>query len=121
MPTDADRHTALQQLDARLQALGEALRVQDAGAVASEAAALQRALAALRRAVLAAGTPLPAPLRQRAARSAGQIAAQREGVARRAAALGRALDLLLPATAAGAAYSATGRGERGPRPGALQA
>ena len=47
--------------------------------------------------------------------------AQREAVARRSAAVGRALDLLLPPTAARVAYSVAGLNERGARPGALQA
>ena len=126
MRADAAIDAALQQLDARLQALGEALRSQHADTVASEAAALQRALAALRRSLHDDGSALAAPLRSRAARAAGQIAAQREAVARRSAAVGRALDLLLPPTAARVAYSAAtawvgGLNERGARPGALQA
>ena len=121
MRADAELDAALQQLDARLQALGEALRSQHADAVASEAAALQRALAALRRSLHHDGNALPAPLRARAARAASQITAQREAVARRSAAVGRALDLLLPPTATRVAYSVAGLNERGVRPGALQA
>ena len=121
MSADTEIDAALQQLDARLQALGEALRLHHADTVASEAAALQRALAALRRSLRDDGGALAPPLRSRAARAAGQIAAQREAVARRSAAIGRALDLLLPPTVARVAYSVAGLNERGAHPGALQA
>lgn len=121
MSADAELDAALQQLDARLQALSEALRAQHADTVALEAAALQRALATLRRSLRDDGSALTAALRARAARAAGQITAQREAVARRSAAIGRALDLLLPPTATRVAYSVAGLNERGARPGALQA
>lgn len=115
MTADAAIDAALRQLDARLHVLGEALRVQSADTVAREAAALQRALVALRRSLHGDGRarsqPVPASLALRlaAARTAGQIAAQREAVARRSAAVARALDLLLPPTVPRVAYSVNGR------------
>ena len=104
-------------LESRLQTLGEALRVHRAEAVATEAAELQRALAAamerLRRS--ARDGQLSPQLRQRLASASGQMAAQRESLARASAALDRALDVLLPGTSPQVAYSATGLSERQPR------
>lgn len=104
-------------LESRLQTLGEALRVHRAEAVATEAAELQRALAAaverLRRGVR--DGELTPQLRQRLASASGQVAAQREALARASAALDRALDVLLPSPSPQVAYSATGLNERQPR------
>jgi chromosome segregation ATPase len=104
-------------LESRLQTLGEALRVHRAEAVATEAAELQRALAAaverLRRS--AGDGQLTPQLRQRLASASGQVAAQRESLARASAALDRALDVLLPSPSPQVAYSATGLSERQPR------
>ena len=120
-PDELER--SVQQVESRLLALGDALRVHHAEAVESEAAALQRALAAaveqLKRG--ARDGRLSPQLRQRLALASGRVAAQRESLARASAALDRAIDVLLPSPAPRGAYSAAGANERPSRSGMLQA
>jgi len=122
----APTHTlqpSIEQVEARLKALGDALCAHGAETVEAEAAELQRALAAaleqLRRS--ARSEPLPLQLRQRLALASGQVAAQRESLARATAALDRAIDVLLPSPAPRVAYSAAGLSERRPHTGLLRA
>jgi plasmid stabilization system protein ParE len=114
---------AVAEVEKRLLALGEALRVHHAEAVAEEAAELQRALAAaveqLRR--NARDGALTPQLRQRLALAGGRVAAPRDSLARASAALDRAIDVLLPAAAPRGAYSAAGLNERSACSGMLQA
>jgi hypothetical protein len=114
MAPTAELEESIATLETRLQALGEALRVHRAEAVATEAAELQRALALaverLRRSARAG--QLTPQLRQRLAVASGQVAAQRESLARASAALDRALDVLLPSADPQVAYSAAGLSER---------
>ena len=106
----------LAALEERLGALSTALRQRDAGLIEVEAAALHRALAsavddfgrAARR-----GT-IPHPLRRRLMVATGQVAAQREVLARATASLDRAIDVLLPGAGA-AVYAADGAGDRSAR------
>jgi hypothetical protein len=123
MAPTVELEDSIETLESRLQTLGEALRVHHAEAVAAEAAELQRALAtAVERLRRSAGAGQLSPqLRQRLAAASGQVAAQRESLARASAALDRALDVLLPAPAAQVAYSAAGLSERQPRGGLLRA
>lgn len=121
MSTDAER--AIDELEARLGALGAALRSPEADTLQAEAAELQRALIAalepLRRSALAGG--LTPPLSRRLADAAGSLAAQRDALARAGGALDRALNLLLPATVAPAGYSPEGLTARHKRSGWAQA
>ena len=118
MPGHDEPSTELEQsvenVEARLLALGEALRVHRAEAVEAEAAELQRALAAavdqLRRSARVG--QLTPQLRQRLALASGHVAAQRESLARASAALDRAIDVLLPGATPHVAYSASGLSER---------
>jgi hypothetical protein len=55
---------------------------------------------------------IPEPLRQRLAQASGQVAAQRESLARATAALDRAIDVLIPREASAAGYGPVGRAER---------
>ena len=65
--------------------------------------------------------PVPSALRTRLATASGQVAAQRESLARATAALDRAIDVLLPRES-GTLYSSFGSTERGAlRGGAIQA
>ncbi|PPE71740.1 hypothetical protein IS481_13535 [Caldimonas thermodepolymerans] len=87
-------------VEARLQALGQALQQRDSAAVEQCASDLHRALTeaveTFRHAARSGGiTPA---LRQRLVRATGQVAAQRESLARATAALDRAMDVLLPRT-----------------------
>lgn len=114
----AELERPLQALEDRLDALRRALQQQDADAVAGAAAELHLALAAamdhFTRAARSGG--VPPLLRQRLAQAGGQVAAQREALARATASLDRAIELLLPRAAGignlGAAYAAAGHGER---------
>jgi hypothetical protein len=122
-PLNIELESAVSRLEERLGALGAALRVHQAEAVATEAAALQRALAGaieqLRHSTR--NGRLPPPLRERLALASGHVAAQRDALARASASLDRAVDVLLPATASRGAYSAAGIAERQAHGGMLLA
>lgn len=98
-----------------LNALSMALHRQDAPAVERVAAELHTALAAavdhFGRAAKSGG--VPPSLRRRLALAGGQVAAQREALARATASLDRAIDVLLPRLPAQPAlYSAGGSRSR---------
>jgi hypothetical protein len=124
MMTSQDERQAVATVDAlerplaavehQLAALGLALHRQDMVAVDQAAAELHQALAsAVDHFSLAArkgGAPMP--LRRRLALAGGQVAAQREALARATASLDRAMDVLLPSSSAAGFYSAAGGAER---------
>jgi hypothetical protein len=121
---DAERLVAAVEL--HLQALGDALVAADADAVSTRAQALHRALAQAVGALSRArrDQPLPPELRRRLAVAGGQVAAQRESLARATAALDRAIDVLLPARHAAAPaslYGASGLADRASSGPGLQA
>ena len=113
----------LAAVESRLAALGEALRARDSAAIDSHATELHRALA---RAVdhfthAARKGDVPQMLRRRLASASGQVAAQRESLARATAALDRAIEVLIPRDTPGL-YSSVGANERGSlRGGSIQA
>lgn len=119
--TSPELEEALTAVELRLSALGAALQAQDAAAIDLQATELQRALArAIEHFMRAANTGgVPAALRTRLAHAGGQVAAQRESLARATAALDRAIDVLLPRESA-PVYSNYGAADRGSR-GAIQA
>lgn len=104
----------LAALEGHLAALGTALHQQDVFAIDEAASQLHLALAAavdhFGRAARMGG--VPAPLRQRLALAGGQVAAQREALARATASLDRAIEVLMPRTAATGFYSPTGGSDR---------
>ena len=104
----------LSEVEARLAALGNALRARDPVGIDLHAAELHRALASAVTQVsdAARSGPLPPALRHRLASASGQVAAQRESLARATAALDRAIDVLLPGDSL-PLYSALGSAERG--------
>ncbi len=113
---------SLVDVEACLAALGEALRARDSMAIDLNASGLQNALA---RAVdqfsqAARSGPIPPVLRNRLASASGQVAAQRESLARATAALDRAIDVLIPREAP-SVYSAYGATSRSVRGGMVQA
>jgi hypothetical protein len=132
MLTTADEMFALQRsaelepplaaVEGRLAALGAALYRNDVQAIDHEAAALHAALASaigdFTRAARDGG--VPPSLRQRLALAGGQVAAQREALARATAALDRAIDVLLP-DAGGSIYAASGAAQRAGHSGSLLA
>ena len=109
-----DLEARLATVEVRLAALGNALRARDPADIDLHASELHRALAiAVSHFSDAAKTgPLPAALRNRLATASGQVAAQRESLARATAALDRAIDVLLPRDSM-ALYSAYGAADRG--------
>jgi hypothetical protein len=106
----------LQAVEDSLTALGVALTRQDAHAVDAVAAQLHAALAAavehFARAARTGG--VPPRLRRRLVLASGQVAAQREALARATASLDRAMDVLIPAraTPATSLYGALGSSDR---------
>ncbi len=118
----ADLETPLAAVEDRLAALGGAMFRNDADAIEAEAAALHRALAAAVEHFGRAAREgrVPAPLRQRLAMASGQVAAQRESLARATAALDRAIDVLLPGMTT-AVYAAGGNADRAAHSGSLLA
>lgn len=112
----------LAAVELRLAALGEALRARDVPGIDLHSSELHRALARAvdhfsRAARSGSITPV---LRRRLASASGQVAAQRESLARATAALDRAIEVLMPRETP-ALYSAAGGSERGLRGGTLQA
>jgi hypothetical protein len=115
---------AVAAIEARLAALGSALRERDALAIEAESRALQRVFSsAIHRFTAAArqagGVPLP--LRRRLAIARSQVAAQREALARANAALDRAMNVLLPPDWPAPAYAADGARSRTNTTGAIGA
>ena len=112
----AELERPLQMVEDSLAALGGALHRQDMQAVDRVAAQLHAALAAavdhFARAARSGGVPMP--LRRRLAAAGGQVAAQREALARATASLDRAMDVLMPRAMAPAAalYGASGGADR---------
>ena len=104
----------LAAVESRLSSLGSALRARDAEGIELHASELHRALASAVTHFSDAARigPLPAALRERFAQASGQVAAQRESLARATASLDRAIDVLLPRDGA-ALYSIYGTADRG--------
>ncbi len=113
---------ALAAVEQRLAALGESLRARDTAGIDLHATELHRALAlAVEHFANAARSgSVPAALRHRLALASGQVAAQRESLARATAALDRAIDVLLPRDHT-ALYSTLGASDRALMGGAVQA
>ncbi len=109
----------LKAVEDQLVALGLALHQQDVAAIDQAASELHRALAHavdhFSRAARSGG--VPQSLRMRLARASGQVAAQREALARATASLDRAIDVLIPRMAPANLYSAAGSSDRQSRPG----
>lgn len=111
--TAAALEPPLRAVEDQLLALGQALHSQDVSAVDRAGTGLHLALAAAvdHFSHAARMGAVPAQLRHRLALAGGQIAAQREALARATASLDRAIDVLLPRMAAPALYSARGGNE----------
>jgi hypothetical protein len=119
----AELEPPLAALEGCLGGLSQALCSNDALAIETQATELHRALARavgqFSRAAREGG--VPGVLRQRLALASGQVAAQREALARATAALDRAIDVLLPEHQSNGIYGAAGAAERNARSGQLQA
>jgi hypothetical protein len=124
MPAAIDLEASISQVEQHLEGLGQAMRAHNAEGVELEALALQRALAAaVQRLNHARRTgEVPPGLRQRLALATGQMASQRESLARATAALDRAIDVLMPSATPRVAYTSSGSlAQRGLRAAVLQA
>ena len=112
-PADPLLEEAMSAVEAGLGALGEALRARDASAIDLHSTELHRALAgAVERFTLAARQGgVPPMMRRRLASASGQVAAQRESLARATAALDRAIEVLMPREGS-ALYSKAGTSDR---------
>ncbi len=121
-PDEPELEAALAAVEQRLHGLGRALRDHDATAIELEASELHRTLAAAVQCFAQAsrrGAVLPEQ-RRRLAHASGQVAAQRDSLARATAALDRAIDVLLPQSGGGV-YAAAGGSARSAQPGHLSA
>ncbi|HSV71022.1 MAG TPA: hypothetical protein VLI72_12995 [Methylibium sp.] len=107
-PTGDPLEAVIVEVEQRLAGLAQALLERDSRGVDAAATQLQQALALaldhFGRAAREGG--IPPALRQRLVRASGQVAAQRETLARATAALDRALEGLLPREAT--VYNARG-------------
>lgn len=112
----------LSAVETRLADLSEALRTRDLVGIDRHAADLHIALAAAvdTFCVAVRSGPVSPALRRRLVAASGQVAAQRESLARATSALDRAIDVLMPRDAA-AVYSANGDARRNPRGAGLRA
>ena len=119
----ADLEPPLTAVEQGLSGLRSALCRHDPAAIEEHAAELHRALAVAidRFAQAARDGGVPSQLRQRLAMVSGQVAAQREALARATASLDRAIDVLLPEPAMAPVYGRHGGAERPLRGGPLQA
>ncbi|MEP6876542.1 MAG: hypothetical protein ABI887_19475 [Burkholderiales bacterium] len=118
---DTELESVLASVENRLTALGDALCERDSAAIDLHATELHRALATAVEhfAKAARAGSVPRALRHRLASAGGEVAAQRESLARATAALDRAIDVLMPRDST--LYSTFGAGERSNRGGAIQA
>lgn len=108
----------LARVETHLELLGEALVQRDAEAIETHASELHRALVTALDGFAQAARqgPVPNPLRTRLAKAGGQVAIQRECLARATAALDRAIDAMMPRDTGGV-YSASGTAGRLPSSG----
>lgn len=112
----------LSRVELHLAGLGTAVGARDLDAIAHHAHELQLSLthAVDRFTVAARLGQVPDALRRRLAAASGQVAAQRESLARATAALDRAIDVLIPRQGPGC-YGRDGSADRGRAGGVIQA
>jgi hypothetical protein len=118
---ESELETLLAAVEGQLANLGEALCERDSAGIDLHSSGLHRALASAvdHFARAARSGAVPPALRHRLASASGQVAAQRESLARATAALDRAIDVLIPRETM--LYSTLGAAERGARSGTVQA
>lgn len=123
MHATADLEDAVELVEQRLGALADSLRQRNPLATEADANGLQQALASAveRFAQATRDGTLSDSTRLRLARVGAQVAHQRETLARATAALDRAVEVLMPATAPRTLYSAQGLPELPSRIGSITA
>lgn len=108
----ADLEPLVAHVEQRLGALADSLRERDVQAIELQAQELHRALARAVESFIHAARHggVPEAMRLRLARASAQLARQREALSRATAALDRAIDVLMPGSAApaGRVYTASG-------------
>jgi hypothetical protein len=121
LPT-TELESCLCAVEQRLAELGDALRDRNGPAIEQHSSELHMALSsAVQQFALAARKgSVPPALRHRLVRTSGQVAAQRESLARATAALDRAIDVLMPRESLGV-YSTQGTAQRPMRQGSILA
>ena len=109
-------------VESHLANLGDALIARNTRAIDAHSGELHRSLARAVDHFMAASKSgvVPLTLRRRLAAASGQVAAQREALARATAALDRAIEVLMPRETP-ALYSAFGATSRSFRGGSIQA
>jgi hypothetical protein len=122
MPGGAGLEDTLAAVETRLSDLGEALRTRDLVGIDRHAAGLHMALATAvdTFCIAVRSGPVAPALRRRLVTASGQVAAQRESLARATSALDRAIDVLMPRDAP-ACYSAAGENKRASFSGSMRA
>ncbi len=115
-PDTGALESALAGVEHQLDELRAALTSQDAQAAERAAGDLRTALhgAMEHFAQVQRRGVVPPPIRRRLALASGQVAAQREALARATSALDQALEILIPRPAPASVYSAAGGAGRGP-------
>ncbi|WP_428420093.1 hypothetical protein [Methylibium sp.] len=111
--------TAIAAVEQRLAALAQTLLARDNHGVDTAAVELQRALANALDCFSRNRGPVPPALRRRLALASGQVASQRDTLARATAALDRAIEVLIPREAA--VYNARGAAALAANSGVLKA
>jgi hypothetical protein len=114
-PDTVALESALADVELQLDTLRDALMNQDSDLTERAAIDLRAALgsAVERFAQVSRRGIVPPQIRRRLAMASGQVAAQREALARATSALDQALEILIPRPALGAVYSAAGGASRG--------
>lgn len=114
-PDTGALESALTDVEQALDTLRQALMRQDAEATEQAAGGLRTALSgAMERFAQASRRGVvPPPIKRRLAMASGQVAAQREALARATSALDQALEILIPRPTPASVYSAGGGANRG--------
>lgn len=119
VPPVSPLEAVVAEVEHRLAGLAQALLDRDSRGVDAAAVDLQRALAAALDGFNRSRDPVPPALRQRLARASGQVASQRDTLARATAALDRAIEVLIPRESA--VYNARGAAAHAAHTGVLKA
>jgi multidrug resistance efflux pump len=114
-PDTVALESALADVELQLEQLRDALMKQDAELTERAASELRTALggAVERFAQVSRRGVVPPQIRRRLALASGQVAAQREALARATSALDQALEILIPRPTPASVYSAAGGASRG--------
>ena len=119
MHVGADLDSRVSRVEHCVVALQASLRLQSVPDTEAQARDLHQALAQAVAAFAACPGGVTEPLRRRLSRVGGQLGRQRESLARAAATLDRAVEVMMPKASARTFYSAQGVAAIAPRAGAI--